>query len=61
MRDEQNHPARPVGVATNGGTDLVVQPGQSVQILLIAPPKGQYSLICADHDWDGMVGSIAVD
>jgi uncharacterized cupredoxin-like copper-binding protein len=45
----------------NGGTDVVVQPGQSVQILLIAPPKGHYNLICADHDWDGMVGSIAVD
>ena len=45
----------------NGGTDLVVQPGQSVQVLLIAPPKGHYNLICADHDWDGMVGSIAVD
>ena len=45
----------------NGGTDLVVQPGQSVQVLLIAPPKGHYNLICADHDWDGMVGSITVD
>jgi uncharacterized cupredoxin-like copper-binding protein len=45
----------------NGGTDLVLQPGQSVQVLLIAPPKGHYNLICADHDWDGMVGSITVD
>jgi uncharacterized cupredoxin-like copper-binding protein len=45
----------------NGGTDVVVQAGHSVDILLIAPPKGHYNLICADHDWDGMVGSIAVD
>ena len=45
----------------NGGTDAVVQPGKSVRILLIAPPKGPYDLICADHDWDGMVGSITVD
>jgi uncharacterized cupredoxin-like copper-binding protein len=45
----------------NGGTDVVVQPGTSVSILLIAPAKGRYDLWCADHDWDGMVGSITVD
>jgi uncharacterized cupredoxin-like copper-binding protein len=45
----------------NGGSDIVVQPGKSAHILLIAPPKGQYDLTCADHDWDGMVGSITVD
>ncbi len=45
----------------NGGTDIVVQPGKSVRVLLIAPPKGQYDLTCADHDWDGMVGNITVD
>ncbi len=45
----------------NGGTDIVVQPGASVSIALIAPAKGQYNLKCADHDWDGMVGSITVD
>jgi uncharacterized cupredoxin-like copper-binding protein len=46
---------------TNGGTDVVVQPGQSVRILLVAPAKGHYDLTCADHDWDGMVGEIVVD
>jgi uncharacterized cupredoxin-like copper-binding protein len=45
----------------NGGTDIVVQPGTSVSIALIAPAKGHYDLTCADHDWDGMVGSITVD
>jgi uncharacterized cupredoxin-like copper-binding protein len=45
----------------NGGTDIVVQAGKSDHILLIAPPKGPYDLTCADHDWDGMIGSIAVD
>lgn len=45
----------------NGGTDIVVQAGKSVHILLIAPPKGPYDLTCADHDWDGMIGSIVVD
>jgi uncharacterized cupredoxin-like copper-binding protein len=46
---------------SNGGTDVVVQSGKSVRILLIAPAKGRYDLICADHDWDGMVGGITVD
>jgi len=45
----------------NGGTDIVVQSGKSISILLIAPPKGQYDLTCADHDWDGMVGGITVN
>jgi uncharacterized cupredoxin-like copper-binding protein len=34
----------------NGGTDVVVQPGRSVRIFLIAPAKGHYDLTCADHD-----------
>jgi uncharacterized cupredoxin-like copper-binding protein len=45
----------------NGGTDIVVQPGQSATVFLIPGRKGQYDLHCADHDWDGMVGSITVD
>ena len=45
----------------NGGTDIVVQAGESVRILLVAPAKGQYGLTCADHEWDGMVGRITVD
>jgi plastocyanin len=45
----------------NGGTDIVVQSGTSVRVLLIAPAKGHYDLTCADHDWDGMVGNISVD
>jgi uncharacterized cupredoxin-like copper-binding protein len=45
----------------SGGTDIVVQPGQSIGIFLIAPARGHYELTCADHDWDGMVGEITVD
>ena len=45
----------------NGETDIVVSPGQSVSVTLIAPRKGQSDLKCADHDWDGMVGSITVE
>jgi uncharacterized cupredoxin-like copper-binding protein len=45
----------------NGGTDVVIQPGSTVSIALVAPAKGHYDLICADHDWDGMIGGITVD
>ena len=45
----------------NGGTDIVVQPGKTARVLLIAPAQGHYALTCADHDWDGMVGTITVD
>lgn len=52
---------RNLGRLANGGTDIVVQPGQSATVFLIPGRKGQYDLYCADHDWDGMVGSITVD
>ena len=52
---------RDKGLLANRGTDVVVQAGKSVRIFLVAPAKGRYDLICADHDWDGMVGSITVD
>lgn len=45
---------------SNGGTDIVVQPGKSVRVLLIPRKKGTFDLTCADHDWDGMVGGITV-
>jgi plastocyanin len=44
----------------NGGGDIVVQPKQIVSVRLVPGKAGQYGLICADHDWDGMVGSISV-
>jgi uncharacterized cupredoxin-like copper-binding protein len=49
------------GLLANGGTDIVLQPGTSVTVFLIAPAKGKYDLTCGDHDWDGMVGSITVN
>lgn len=45
----------------NGGTDVVLHAGTTVRLSLIAPAKGQYDLSCADHDWDGMVGTITVN
>jgi len=44
----------------NGGQEVVVQPGETVEIDLIPQRLGHYDLTCADHDWDGMVGSIDV-
>jgi plastocyanin len=45
---------------SNNGGDIVVQPKQTVQVRLMPNHAGHYKLICADHDWDGMVGSITV-
>lgn len=44
----------------NGGQEVVVQPGETADIDLIPQRPGKYDLRCADHDWDGMVGSIDV-
>jgi uncharacterized cupredoxin-like copper-binding protein len=44
----------------NGGQEVVVQPGETADIDLMPQRVGKYDLRCADHDWDGMVGSIEV-
>jgi uncharacterized cupredoxin-like copper-binding protein len=44
----------------NGGQEVVVQPGETADIDLVPQRPGHYDLTCADHDWDGMVGSIEV-
>jgi uncharacterized cupredoxin-like copper-binding protein len=41
-------------------TELVVQPGQTKQVELVAPAPGSYAVTCPDHDWDDMVGKIVV-
>jgi uncharacterized cupredoxin-like copper-binding protein len=41
-------------------SEIVMQPGQSKDVLLTAPHPGKYDLRCADHDWNGMVGGITV-
>jgi uncharacterized cupredoxin-like copper-binding protein len=45
----------------NGGIEVVVQPGKSARVLLLPRIRGAYRLTCADHDWDGMIGSITVE
>jgi uncharacterized cupredoxin-like copper-binding protein len=49
------------GVLANGGKDVVVQPGATTDVYLMPLKPGPYSLICADHDWDGMIGEIVVE
>jgi uncharacterized cupredoxin-like copper-binding protein len=45
----------------NGGKEIVVQSGTSVDVDLEPLKPGTYQLTCADHDWDGMVGEIVVE
>jgi uncharacterized cupredoxin-like copper-binding protein len=44
----------------NGGQEVVVHPGETADIDLLPQRPGHDDLACADHDWDGMVGSIEV-
>ena len=41
-------------------TEVVMQPGESKDILLTPGAPGTYDLRCSDHDCDGMVGGIIV-
>jgi plastocyanin len=45
---------------SNGGGDIVVRAGRTVRVTLVPGPAGEYPLECADHDWNGMTGSISV-
>jgi uncharacterized cupredoxin-like copper-binding protein len=42
-------------------TEVVLQPGESKDVLLTPQRPGAYDLICSDHDWDGMTGGITVE
>jgi len=41
-------------------TDVVLQPHESKDIILTPNRKGTFALVCADHDWEGMIGTITV-
>ena len=47
-------------VLSNQGKEVLLQPGQSRDVDLVAPAPGTYELTCPDHDWDNMVGKIVV-
>lgn len=51
---------RDPGKLANGGKEVVVQPGETADVDFVPQRAGHYDLTCADHDWDGMVGSIEV-
>jgi uncharacterized cupredoxin-like copper-binding protein len=52
---------RDPSVLTQNGKEVVVQPGVAIYVDLVPIHPGTFKLICADHDWDGMVGEIVVD
>jgi uncharacterized cupredoxin-like copper-binding protein len=41
-------------------SEIVIQPGETKDLLLSANRPGTYDLRCSDHDWTGMVGGITV-
>jgi plastocyanin len=43
------------------GNEIVIQPRTAKTITFMAGPPGRYDLICADHDWAGMLGTIVVE
>ena len=47
-------------VLEQGLPEVLLHPGEKKDLYLIARQPGRYPLICADHDWDGMLGEIEV-
>jgi uncharacterized cupredoxin-like copper-binding protein len=47
-------------VVANEGKQVVVHPGEAIDVFLMPIKPGTFRLICADQDWDGMVGEIVV-
>jgi len=43
------------------GREVELQPGEQKDVLLIPRQPGRYALICADHDYYGMVGEITIE
>jgi plastocyanin len=40
--------------------DVAVPPGETKDLYFLASHPGHFRFWCADHDWDGMVGTIAI-
>jgi uncharacterized cupredoxin-like copper-binding protein len=41
-------------------SEIVMQPGDTKDLLVTPGPAGAYDLRCSDHDWNGMTGGITV-
>jgi uncharacterized cupredoxin-like copper-binding protein len=48
-------------ILNNERTEIVLQPGQTKDLLLTPGKPGTYDLRCSDHDWAGMTGGITVE
>ncbi len=42
-------------------TEIVLRPGEQKDLDFVALRPGHYGMRCADHDWAGMTGDIAVE
>jgi plastocyanin len=47
-------------VLTPGRREVVVQPGERKELRFVPLQPGRYPMLCADHDWAGMIGEIIV-
>jgi uncharacterized cupredoxin-like copper-binding protein len=52
---------RNADVVSTARPEIVVDPGQAKELYFVPATPGRYELSCADHDFAGMVGEIAVD
>lgn len=43
------------------GNEVLLQPGEQKDVLFMPRAPGHYGLICADHDWAGMIGEIVIE
>ena len=48
------------GALNEDRTEVLVNPGETKDFDFVARKAGRYPLICADHDWAGMTGTITV-
>ena len=42
-------------------TEIVVHPGEAKDLLFMPKQAGHFRLVCPDHDWAGMTGTITVE
>ena len=52
---------RDPGFLSQDGKEIVLQPGGTIEVELMPIHPGTFKLVCANHDWDGMVGQITVE
>ncbi len=48
-------------VLEQAGNEVLVEPWDAKELVFVPKKPGRYPLICADHEWDNMVGEITVE